>query len=1240
VSTAVTLPPALHAKIADLARRIRLLRAARGLSLLALVLSLVTGAVFLWDYYHELPQPALALTLGLLINATVFLAVGGLVVPQCRRLDPEALAALIEEKYPELSERLTSTVELTSGRADVHGSAELIALLVQDTEARAHPLDFTRAFSARSTRYLAVEAVVALLLLLIPSLLLADRAADFARRLLASWSIFEDRAGEAVSPAYKSTAIVPVELAAGSPIVTITPPSYVNPEVHPVRTVQGIADLSALQYSAVRFDFRFNRPAVTARLEVTAKVHASQSGETPREPAYDVGRPSQAVRKAWEGRPTTSPHVALPIQLGEDGLEGRLDIPALATGDYNLRLVLEAEHYVATVVDLRKLAILPDEPPAFTEVPNMAAGDATAVKAHRASSADQGTRATPDDLLRLKVSVEDKVGVDQAEIEYRVNDGPSRFETLFEAHGAQKGAAEYLFKLAGKVKDSDILYYRLKATDNRRVAQGSFPAVMGSRVPGVDLGPQVIYHPAREKDQDRWFALRIDRQAVPLGDQAILAQRDQMRQQIEAIKQKLRTERADLQKVRDETRNQVLTPEQAVYLRAVRKENRDIRSDLRALARETAAMPAVADKAQDIAETEMNRSDDALGRAQDKKADDVQLAQQLQKSDEELASAMKRLEDLVRLNDRVAQDRLDKGKMELLAGREDELARKTAKLADAAAKADLGDVKAEQARVAEELERLTQQSKLFKETLDAVRADAARKLAEQAKELAQAQRDLNEAEKAAFKQENNAKLAELARQQQELADQAAQFAKEFDKSAKALGTPPLRSDEAQKAADALKEADLAETLQRQDRAARDLERVATDLDKNAARVGRKLQIFQELAQLRLQQYYIAHQADQAIKLAEKQQSDVAKRQKQLGKTLENHSGRQAEIAKRLRKLDVPEQQARHEKALKALDRALHDLARGKAEDIKGSQDQAKEELDKLVVDAARDADEAVLAPKGFPIYEQRDQARTLAQAQKDLQSAVRKLASVGTDKAQSTSAENPVAQQQTRQRDLRQATGGLSKELGTLAQEPPAGQAQQAVQHAAQAAQQAENAMEQAQEHARAGNKGQALQAGQRAAEKLEEAAQAAQQAGGQNDAAATAAAKEAGQAVRQGQQQTAQAQNQLKKGHAQAAQAAMQQAAQAMKQAAQAAQAYVQSNEAGMPAPDSRISGLKGAAPMGLPDASLFGKDVKYAGRAWGELPGALRTRVLQDMRARYGEDYARIIQRYFEQIADTIKQ
>jgi len=47
-----------------------------------------------------------------------------------------------------------------------------------------------------------------------------------------------------------------------------------------------------------------------------------------------------------------------------------------------------------------------------------------------------------------------------------------------------------------------------------------------------------------------------------------------------------------------------------------------------------------------------------------------------------------------------------------------------------------------------------------------------------------------------------------------------------------------------------------------------------------------------------------------------------------------------------------------------------------------------------------------------------------------------------------------------------------------------------------------------------------------------------------------------------------------------------------------------------------------------------------KYAGKNWGELPGSLRTKIVQDLKTRYGDDYAQMIKAYFEQIADTKKK
>ena len=39
--------------------------------------------------------------------------------------------------------------------------------------------------------------------------------------------------------------------------------------------------------------------------------------------------------------------------------------------------------------------------------------------------------------------------------------------------------------------------------------------------------------------------------------------------------------------------------------------------------------------------------------------------------------------------------------------------------------------------------------------------------------------------------------------------------------------------------------------------------------------------------------------------------------------------------------------------------------------------------------------------------------------------------------------------------------------------------------------------------------------------------------------------------------------------------------------------------------------------------------------GAVWGELPGEVRAKVMQDLQARYGEDFARAIKLYFEQLA-----
>jgi hypothetical protein len=60
-----------------------------------------------------------------------------------------------------------------------------------------------------------------------------------------------------------------------------------------------------------------------------------------------------------------------------------------------------------------------------------------------------------------------------------------------------------------------------------------------------------------------------------------------------------------------------------------------------------------------------------------------------------------------------------------------------------------------------------------------------------------------------------------------------------------------------------------------------------------------------------------------------------------------------------------------------------------------------------------------------------------------------------------------------------------------------------------------------------------------------------------------------------------------------------------------------------------------RAAAPKGdaaPPPAEVIGR----LDKSWGELPGDVRAKVLQELAARYGEDYARSIKLYFESLAE----
>jgi hypothetical protein len=1075
MATISALPPTLRDKLDVAARRVRLLRAVRGLSVLLLIVLLTAGAALLADALLDLPAKVREVVYTAWLCLAAVVAFIALVQPLGRRLRPEALAALIEEKFPHLGERLTTSVELADGRDAYHGSQALIALLMDETDARARRLDFLQAVPGRHVGTLATFACGVALLAFVPLLAWPDRYPDLVRRFFLPWEVtpaqapylvevtpgdvitahgrplavtahlvprkrnvalpgsatlvltdadgnatrrpmvverqdefalkvdrvagdftYRVEAGEATSKSHQVTAVEPVELAAESPTITVTPPEYAKGTI-PTQTLHGMQDLSALQYSRVAFDFRFTRPAVAGVVEwKPSKEKADVLGMT------------------------------FPVELTPDRLGGRVELPVAVGASF--RLVLKAEHDIATELDPRALAVQVDQPPVFTKV----------------ALTEELKAVLPYDRVPIEFTAADDVGVAEARVEYRVNGGPAQTESVvLKGAGKQEASARHLFELAGKVKEGDEVRYRLKVLDNRSL-------------PEQKLGPQAVTYP----EKDRWLVLKVARQAEPVRQQEIVAQRDEINKRLDAVREALLREQRALYKLRQESRNDAqLSPEHADALKEVRRQNRGAEDALREMAREAGKVPAlerVAEGAQDVADKQMRRSDDAL-RTAEKDAEPPPRDADMRKADRELSDAVRRVEALRQANDRVAQARLDQMKLEMAAQREKALADRAAELAakdpvkDPGAARDANDLRRDQDELANELDRLANQSEALRNALDAARAEEARKLAEKARELAKAQRELEKAGRDEDPRKD--RLADLARQQQELAEKARKLADRTQDAAKAAQTPPAKAEEARKAAEALKRGDAGEAVKHQDQEAAELDRLAAMLDhaqdmardprvaarqlarmqdalkqrvaeaqrkhaltpekqeamareekavaraaealsvppqnqpakqdrKDAANqadraadalakkdaqqataaleqsrqalerlanrlpsIGERMtQARAEVAKLRQQQDEIGRLADQAVKPAEKQDP---KARAELAQRLAEAARRQADAAERLGKLDAPHHEARQARAQQALDRALADVMDARPQDVPASQAEAHRQLERL-----------------------------------------------------------------------------------------------------------------------------------------------------------------------------------------------------------------------------------------------------------------------------------------------------
>jgi hypothetical protein len=741
MSATISLPSVLRVRLSAVRRRLRLLRIVSGFALLVVVLGFLAAAAVLADCWLDLSASTRQILVWTWLAVALAWLVRGAIVPLCRRIEAAALAAVIEEKYPDLGERLSSAVELAGASAEGHGSPLLIALLLEETAARSEPLDFCSAVSARRAAVRSALAAVTLLLIAAPVLLWPQQYAKWAQRFFRPWDIALAEAPADIAVTQPGEAITPVELAADSPTITITPPAYAR-SVKKEETFRGLVDLAALQYSEIRFDCRFTRPAVAAYLEWSEASGGRKPPVATKQGAY-------------------APRSLLTLNPGRQAAS--LTISAIVESKY--RLILEAERDTRTELPGGTIHVQLDQPPSV----------------RRFTGKTETRSVLPYERIPFEIEAVDDIGVAGIDMEYRVNDGEIVRQPLeLQGGNTPSAAARHVLELAGKVQQDDSFSYRFRVSDN---------------LPKEYKGPHVLYYPP-----DRWLTLQIARRGDTLLQQEILAERDEINRRLHALREALQREIRGVEQAKRQTHDQKsLPPEQLESIKQLQQENQANQNVLQETAQLAEAAPAlqpVAELARDMADQEMHKSQQALEQAP-RQASPAERSSQLKTANEQLGSAVKRLEELQKTNERLAQDRLHQAKLEMLAQREKQLAEQAARLAakhpviDPKAREWTEKLQREQAETTGELERLAQESEPLKQSLQQARQEEAQKLAQRARELAKAQRDLTRAQA-----ENKPKHAAAQQQEQQrhLQEETGELHRQFQRLTQETREPrPMQS---------------------------------------------------------------------------------------------------------------------------------------------------------------------------------------------------------------------------------------------------------------------------------------------------------------------------------------------------------------------------------------------------------------------------------------------------------------
>jgi len=159
-SSRPSLPQPLQHALGQLGRRWRWLVVLHGAGVFLLVTTALLAAGVLLDLLVPLSPTVRIITLLLVVAAVAWAGYRLILARITARISQSELAALVERLHPELEERLTSSVELLEAD-ECDGSEGLRILLLQETTSATRSLDFSRVLSFRTAVVMLAWAGVA-----------------------------------------------------------------------------------------------------------------------------------------------------------------------------------------------------------------------------------------------------------------------------------------------------------------------------------------------------------------------------------------------------------------------------------------------------------------------------------------------------------------------------------------------------------------------------------------------------------------------------------------------------------------------------------------------------------------------------------------------------------------------------------------------------------------------------------------------------------------------------------------------------------------------------------------------------------------------------------------------------------------------------------------------------------------------------------------------------------------------